>query len=76
MVMTRICSPIQLLGTCSSATIVLPARVVSDCILPLHSHAPPVRSHARCPGGWIEARSYFDPTVNYGARALNASEAL
>ena len=32
MVMTRICSPIQLLGTCSSATIVLPARVVSACI--------------------------------------------
>src|SRR5687768_5577 len=32
MVMTRICSPIQLLGTCSSATIILPARVVSACI--------------------------------------------
>ena len=32
MVMTRICSPIQLSGTCSSATIVLLARVVSACI--------------------------------------------
>src|SRR5215208_4346431 len=57
MVMTRICSPIQLSGTCSSATIVLPARVVSACILPLHSLALPLRSHPRCPGGWIDVRS-------------------
>ena len=57
MVMTRICSPIQLSGTYSSATIVLPARVVSACILPLHSLALPLRSHPRCPGGWIDVRS-------------------
>src|SRR5215212_593974 len=46
------------------------SRGVSLHLIPLHSLALPVRSHARCPGGWIEARSYFDPTVNYGTRAL------
>src|SRR5215218_5710197 len=64
MVMTRICSPIQLLGTCSSATIVLPARVVSACILPLHSLALPLRSRPRCPGGWIDARSCIRTSEN------------
>src|SRR5215203_4264367 len=33
------------------------SRGVSLHLLPLHSLALPLRSHPRCPGGWIDARS-------------------